>query len=71
LRRQASHGLKGNIGLDATTGFRQLLVGAQIPAGVGAPDTLTSAAPGSISFASSPGYAAELQRLQPAPAGRR
>jgi hypothetical protein len=61
---------KGNIGLDASSGFRQLLLGVQIPAGVGAPATLTSQAPASLTFASSPGYAAELQRLQPAPAGR-
>jgi hypothetical protein len=61
---------KGNIGLDASSGFRQLLLGVQIPAGIGAPATLTSQAPASLTFASSPGYAAELQRLQPAPAGR-
>lgn len=62
---------KGNSGLDATTGFRQLLLGVRIPAGVGAPATLVSQSPQSITFTSSPGYAAELQRLDPAPAGQR
>ncbi len=62
---------KGNSGLDATSGFRQLVLGVQIPAGVGAPETLVTQAPASLQFTPSPGYAAELQRLQPAPAGRR
>ncbi|WP_217923803.1 hypothetical protein [Miltoncostaea oceani] len=62
---------KGNINLDATSGLRQLLLGAQIPADVGAPASLVSTAPESVPFSESPGYAAELQRLQPAPAGRK
>jgi hypothetical protein len=62
---------KGNLGVDATSGLRQLLLGAQIPADVGAPASLVSAAPTSVPFSESPAYAAELQRLQPAPAGRK
>ncbi len=62
---------KGNIGADATSGSRQLLLGAQIPGDVSAPATLVSDAPQPVTLSQSPGYAAELQRLQPAPRGRR
>jgi hypothetical protein len=46
---------KGNLGVDATSGFRQLLLGAQIPADVGAPSSLVSPAPAAVTFSSSPG----------------
>lgn len=46
----------------------QLLLAYRIPAGSAAPATLTSAR---VSFAASDGYAAELQRLAPAPTGTR
>jgi hypothetical protein len=62
---------KGNTGLDATSGLRQLLLGAQIPADAGAPADLVSTPPESVPFTASPAYAAELQRLQPAPPGRK
>ncbi|MGE0029206.1 MAG: hypothetical protein AB7O78_09105 [Thermoleophilia bacterium] len=61
----------GNSQQAASSGFRQLLVGAQIPDQVGAPTSITTQAPQSLTFTSSPGYAAELQRLSPAFAGRK
>ncbi|MGE0029208.1 MAG: hypothetical protein AB7O78_09115 [Thermoleophilia bacterium] len=62
---------KGAINLDATSGLRQLLLGVQIPADVGAPATIVTDPPEAVTFTSSPGYTAELQRLQPAPNGRK
>jgi hypothetical protein len=62
---------KGNSDQNASSGLRQILLGALIPADVTAPPTLTSNPPIVVTFTESPGYAAELQRVQPAPAGRR
>ncbi len=49
----------------ALSGTGQVLVGVLVPRDTRLPDSLTS----SLSFSESPSYAAELQRLSPAPAG--
>jgi hypothetical protein len=55
----------GFSGAPAVTGRGQILVGAQVPRNTRLPASLTS----SVTFSESPSYAAELQRLSPAPAG--
>jgi hypothetical protein len=58
----------GQSGLIAVDGSGQLLVGLRAKDEVGFPATLTSVSP-AVTFAASPTYSAELQRLSPAPAG--
>lgn len=60
---------KGNSDLNANTGTYQVLFAAQVPPAVVPAETLTSDL--GLPFESSPGYAAELQRLEPAAAGTR
>jgi hypothetical protein len=62
---------KGTSNSVALTGTGQVVIGIQVPASVGLPATFTSTGPEALVFADSPSYAAELQRLSPAPAGRR
>jgi hypothetical protein len=62
---------KGTSGQNAFTGTGQVLIGLQVPTSVGLPASFTSSGPEALGFAASPSYAAELQRLAPAPAGRR
>ena len=60
----------GFSGLTAIDGSGQLLVGLQTRDDVELPATLTSVSP-AVTFVPSPTYAAELQRLSPAPPGTR
>ena len=62
---------KGTSGANAATGAGQVQVGIQVPADVGLPASFTSTGPEALLFNDSPSYAAELQRLTPAPAGRK
>ena len=62
---------KGNSNSLPATGLSQVLLGFRVPASVTLPPTFTSTGPEALAFADSPGYAAELQRLDPAPAGRK
>ncbi|MGE0029207.1 MAG: hypothetical protein AB7O78_09110 [Thermoleophilia bacterium] len=62
---------KGNSAQNASSGLRQILVSALVPVDVIAPATLTSSPPIVISFTESPGLAAELQGVQPAPPGQK
>ena len=62
---------KGSSASNAATGTGQVLVGIQVPARVGLPASFTSTGPEALVFSDSPSYAAELQRLAPAPAGQR
>jgi hypothetical protein len=62
---------KGASGSNAVPGTGQVQVGIQVPANVGLPATFTSTGPEALVFSDSPSYAAELQRLAPAPAGQR
>jgi hypothetical protein len=61
---------QGNSKAGAENGSVQLLLGYRIPAGATAPARVGSG-DGLLTFAASPDYAAELQRLAPAPAGER
>lgn len=54
-----------------SSGLGQLLMGALVPWHVGTPTTFTSTGPEALVFRDSPSYAAELQRLAPAPPGFR
>lgn len=62
---------KGASAFVALPGTGQLLIGIQVPASAGLPASFTSSGPEAIGFSDSPSYAAELQRLSPAPAGRK
>ena len=62
---------KGASGSNAATGTGQVVVGIQVPTSAGLPATFTSTGPEALAFADSPSYAAELQRLAPAPAGQK
>ena len=62
---------KGTSTFNAATGAGQVLVGIQVPAAVGLPASFMSTGPEALLFNDSPSYAAELQRLTPAPAGRK
>ena len=62
---------KGTSGSAAVTGSGQVQVGIQVPAAVGLPASFTLTGPEALLFNDSPSYAAELQRLTPAPAGRK
>ena len=60
----------GNSGLPALSGTGQILLGFEIPAAAIPPASFLSSPPGpGLVFGDSPGYAAELQRLDPAGAG--
>jgi len=61
---------QGNSHQGAENGQVQLLLGYRIPTGAAPPANVASA-DGALIFAASPDYAAELQRLAPAPAGER
>jgi hypothetical protein len=61
----------GTSGSPAVPGSGQVQVGIQVPAAVGLPASFTSTGPEALLFNDSPTYAAELQRLTPAPAGRK
>jgi hypothetical protein len=62
---------KGNSDAAAFPGLSQALIGLRVPVNVTLPPTFTSTGPEALVFADSPGYAAELQRLDPAPAGKK
>ncbi len=62
---------KGTSGSNAVTGTGQVVIGIQVPSAVGLPASFTSTGPEALAFADSPSYAAELQRLAPAPSGRK
>jgi hypothetical protein len=62
---------KGTSGFNAATGAGQVQVGIQVPAAVGLPASFITTGPEALLFNDSPTYAAELQRLTPAPAGRK
>ena len=62
---------KGTSTFAAVTGTGQVVVGIQVPAAVGLPASFRSTGPEALLFNESPSYAAELQRLAPAPAGRK
>ena len=62
----------GNSGLPALSGTGQILIGFEIPASAIPPASFSSTDPGAtLAFADNPRYASELQRLDPAGAGRK
>ncbi len=61
----------GNTGAIASPGIGQLLVGLRVPVDVVPAATATSSGPEALAFSQSPSYAAELERLAPAPPGSR
>jgi hypothetical protein len=61
----------GLSGLPVLTGTGQVLLGVRLQNAVTPPTSFTSAGPEALAFTQSPTYAAELQRLAPAPAGTR
>lgn len=72
--QSGSTGCSGNdivdFDLSGGTGTGQLMVGYRVPLTVTPPATITGDAP-AVTFAASPTYAAELERLRPAGPGRR
>lgn len=58
----------------ASSGTSQLFLGFRVPSGAGAPQSFSSSAAGGgsteLQFTKSAGYTSELQRLDPAPAGK-
>ena len=61
----------GASGMPALSSTSQVLIGLQLPSAVTPPASFTSTGLEALPFAQSPTYAAELQRLAPAPAGAR
>ena len=61
----------GASGMPALSLTAQVLIGLQLPSAVTPPASFTSTGLEALPFAQSPTYAAELQRLAPAPAGAR
>jgi hypothetical protein len=61
----------GLSGTPVLTGTGQVLLGVRLQNAVTPPASFTSTGPEALAFTQSPTYAAELQRLAPAPAGTR
>ena len=61
----------GNTGLPAVPGIGQVIVGLRVPIDVVPAATATSIGPEALAFSQSPSFAAELERLAPAPPGSR
>jgi hypothetical protein len=59
----------GLSGAPALPGTGQVLLGIRVQDNVSLPSSFTSTGPEALAFSASPSYAAELERLAPAPAG--